>query len=40
VKFSWFSGLLSKVYSKLLQDFKTCHQTIEERYQVSLEQRL
>jgi hypothetical protein len=36
----WFSGLLSKVYFKLLEDFKTYHQTIKEGYQVCLEQRL
>jgi hypothetical protein len=40
VKFSWFGELLSKVYSELLQYFKTYHRTVEEGYQVCLEQRL
>jgi hypothetical protein len=39
-KFSWFGGILSKVYSELLQDFKTYHRAIEERYQIRLEQRM
>jgi hypothetical protein len=38
--FLGFGGILSKVYSELLQDFKTYHRTIEERYQICLEQRM
>jgi hypothetical protein len=33
-------GYLSKVHSELLQDFKTYHRTIEEGYQICLEQRM
>jgi hypothetical protein len=33
-KFYWFDGLLLNVYSELLQDFKTYHQTVKEGYQV------
>jgi hypothetical protein len=39
-KFPWVGWLLSKVHSKLLQDFKIHHWAIEERSQVCLERRL
>jgi hypothetical protein len=39
-QFSWVGRLLSKVNSELLQDFKAYHQTVEEGYQICVEQQL